>query len=155
MEKFSTIEDAVALAHFAHRNQRDKAGLPYIDHPLRVLATVRSQGTQPYVHMAAVLHDVVEDTPITCVMLKEFGFSEAVVQLVDLLTRKRGESPDEYYSKISKNQDAVMIKLADIGDNTLPWRLSYLDYATQQRLQAKYAHAKNAVKGYVSKGAED
>jgi (p)ppGpp synthase/HD superfamily hydrolase len=57
-----TLADCVRLAEFAHFHQRDKAGDEYIRHPKRVLASVQAQGAQPYVQMAAVLHDVTEDT---------------------------------------------------------------------------------------------
>lgn len=87
MEKFKTLADAVALAEFAHRNQKDKAGLPYIDHPKRVLATVQAQSVAPYVQMAAVLHDVPEDTTFSHDVLLTLGFSEAVVGLTRLLDR--------------------------------------------------------------------
>jgi (p)ppGpp synthase/HD superfamily hydrolase len=146
MEKFSTLADAIALAEFAHRNQRDKAGMPYIDHPKRVLAAVQGQGAKPYVQMAAVLHDVVEDTPFTLNDLDRLGFSQPVLILVDLLTRKEGVNAETYYNYIATNPDATMIKLADIEDNTQEWRLSYLDEATQDRLKKKYAEAKRAIR---------
>lgn len=82
-----TLADCVALAEFAHRNQYDKAGEPYIKHPKRVLANVQAQGAQPYVQMAAVLHDVTEDTPFTPQMLLDLGVPEAAVNLVELLDR--------------------------------------------------------------------
>lgn len=141
MQTFKTLSDAIALAEFAHRNQQDKAGMPYIDHPKRVLASVQGQGAQPYVQMAAVLHDVVEDTPISLNMLSLLGFSEAVVNLVDLLTRTDDVTPEEYYAKIGRSPDARMIKFADIADNTQEWRLSYLDEDTQLRLKRKYNKA--------------
>lgn len=145
MQKFNLLQDAIALAEFAHRNQTDKAGMPYIQHPMRVLAAVQGQGVQPYVQQAAVLHDVVEDTPITCDVLLSLGFSEAAVNLVDILTR-RAEVPDEeYYARIGKNRDATIIKKADIADNTQPWRLVYLDQATQDRLHKKYSKALQAI----------
>lgn len=148
MQKFQSLEDAVHLAEFAHRHQRDKAGLSYIEHPKRVLAAVQAAGARPYVQIAAILHDVVEDTPITETMLLELGFSEAAVQLVSLVTRRKAE-PDNveaelerYYSGIRDNADALLIKLCDINDNLQAWRLSYLPDKTQKRLQEKYAKAK-------------
>lgn len=164
MQKFKTISDAIALAEFAHRNQVDKAGLPYIEHPRRVLAKVQAQGALPYVQMAAILHDVTEDTAFTCEMLLELGVPEAAVKIVRLVDRSasqeafydqphifryghpkdRGtkEQIDEfYYSEISEDPGARMVKLADIEDNLSPWRLAYLEEATQQRLKEKYAKA--------------
>lgn len=147
MQTYSTLQDAIALATFAHRNQQDKAGMPYIDHPLRVLESVKAMGARPYVQMAAVLHDVSEDTAITTIMMSDLGFSDAVTNLVNLVDKEfyRGEDGkvdlDAYYAGIKANPDAVMIKTADIRDNTAPWRLSYLPDETQDRLRKKYAKA--------------
>lgn len=171
------LTDVIELARFAHRNQYDKAGMPYIEHPLRVLANVQAQGCQPYVQMAAVLHDVTEDTSFTADMLLALGVPEAAVDIVDLLDRDRSESifyldyfipgntrarinhrpipygfeagSEEYknakdafyYKQIRDNPGALMVKLADIGDNTQPWRLAYLPEETQKRLRAKYDSA--------------
>lgn len=93
-QTFKTLGDAIALAEFAHRNQTDKAGLPYIDHPKRVLAAVQQQGALPYVQMAAVLHDVTEDTAFTLEMLTEIGIPEAAVEIIKLMDR--GISEQEY-----------------------------------------------------------
>ena len=141
MQKYHTLQDAIALAEFAHRNQFDKAGMPYIDHPKRVLASVQAQGAQPFVQIAAVLHDAVEDTTFTIETLANLGFSEAACILVDLLTRKDDVSDEEYYQKIAANPSAKMIKLADIRDNLTEWRLSYLKEDTQERLRTKYEYA--------------
>ncbi len=141
METFKTIDDALALSRFAHRNQKDKAGKPYIEHPLRVWATVRLQGANEIVQMAAVTHDVVEDTAFTLNILAELGFPVEMVQLVHLLTRTKSVHTDDYYRAISKNPGALMIKLADIKDNSREDRLDYLPSKTQKRLREKYAHA--------------
>ena len=88
MKKINTLDDVIALAEFAHRGQMDKAGLPYIQHPLRVMKSVQAQGALPYVQMAAVLHDVTEDTAFTLGMLLELGVPEPSVEIVRLLDRK-------------------------------------------------------------------
>jgi len=164
MQKFATLSDAIALAEFAHRNQFDKAGLPYIDHPRRVLAKVQAQGGLPYVQIAAILHDVTEDTSFDHKMLTDLGFSEAAVRIVRLVDRNTsgGEfdrqkayhdeppmlSKDEfYYDRIRRDAGAKMVKLADIEDNLSDWRLSYLSGETQVRLRAKYANAKELLNG--------
>src|SRR5689334_13349784 len=85
-----TLADCVRLAEFAHFHQTDKSGAAYIDHPKRVLANVQAQGAPPYVQMAAILHDVTEDTAFTPQMLLDLGVPEAAVNLVRLLDR--GES---------------------------------------------------------------
>lgn len=162
MQKFKTLADAIALAEFAHRNQTDKAGLPYIDHPRRVMETVKSQGALPYVQQAAILHDVTEDTAFTTDMLLALGFSEATVNVIRLVDRDASAAkwdglirtqefltPEEiknakdhfYYKEISRDPGAVQVKKADIADNLSPWRLSYLSDDTQTRLKGKYAKA--------------
>ena len=154
-----TLADCVRLAEFAHFHQRDKAGDEYIRHPKRVLESVQAQGARPYVQMAAVLHDVTEDTPFTPEMLLALGVPEAAVEIVKLVDRGYSRNLYEaalgtteglplgvtadvfYYTEIKKNHGAVQVKLADIGDNLQPWRLSYLPDETQERLRAKYAKA--------------
>lgn len=145
MQRYNSLPDAIALAEFAHRNQTDKAGFPYIEHPKRVLENVKAMGAKPYVQQAAILHDIVEDTAFSLDILQSLGFSEPVLLVVDLVTRKSDVTPTEYYAKIRENPDAVLVKRADITDNTLPWRLSYLPQETQERLTVKYARALHAI----------
>lgn len=68
-----TLAEAVDLAASAHLGQTDKAGHPYIDHALRVMA-----GDDDEFKMAAVLHDVVEDTTVTIEHLRSLGCPERV-----------------------------------------------------------------------------
>lgn len=156
-DKFSTLDDAIALAEFAHRHAQDQAGMPYIDHPKRVLAAVQAQGAMPYVQIAAILHDVTEDTTYTCDTLEALGFPTAATEIIRLVDREHSEhlfnqfviskghwteDKDEYYyTMIRKNPGALQVKLADIGDNTQPWRLSYLSTERQNYLRNKYAKA--------------
>ena len=138
MQKYSQLSDVIALAEFAHRNQVDKAGLPYIEHPKRVMKSVQAQGALPYVQMGAILHDVVEDTAFTADMLLELGVPSAAVNIVVLMTKVPGVSNVEYYLKLRENEDARIVKLADVHDNTQAWRMSYLDAESQKRLAYKY-----------------
>jgi (p)ppGpp synthase/HD superfamily hydrolase len=55
----STLERAIAIAAEAHAGQVDKAGAPYVLHPLRMMLTLSSNAER----IVAVLHDVVEDCP--------------------------------------------------------------------------------------------
>lgn len=88
----STIERAVAIAAEAHAGQVDKAGAPYILHPLRVMLSMETVEEQ----VVAVLHDVVEDTHWNLDALRAEGFSESVLRAVDSLTRRDGESYDSF-----------------------------------------------------------
>lgn len=108
-----SIEDAVALAVASHSGQTDKYNQPYILHVLGVAGRVRSLEEKT----VAFLHDVVEDTDITCADLLERGFSERIVEAVDCLTRRKGESYDAFVLRIAPNPLARAVKLADLEDN--------------------------------------
>ena len=107
VQKYTSLEDVIELARYAHRNQRDKAGMPYFDHPERVMKAVQAQGAFPYVQMAAVLHDVTEDTAFTTDMLITLGVPEAAVNLVKLLDRhasaKKYDGIDEWRQRAIDN----------------------------------------------------
>ncbi|ONI76954.1 phosphohydrolase [Actinosynnema sp. ALI-1.44] len=131
------LDDAIRIAREAHAGQVDKSGKPYIDHPLRVMARV--QGT--HAQMAAVLHDVIEDTAVTAEALRAQGCPENVVTAVVALSKLDGEAMPDYLSRVAADPIAVQVKRADIGDNTDPVRLAALDTGTQNRLREKYAEA--------------
>ncbi len=108
-----TLEDAILLATEVHRGQKDKGGAPYILHPLRVMLRVAGDTEQ----MAAVLHDVVEDTWVTLEQLRKDGYPEAVVRAVDCLSRRKDEDYDAFVARINPNAVARRVKLADLEDN--------------------------------------
>lgn len=136
-----TVDDAALFASFAHYNQEDKAGQPYMDHVLAVWKKVKDAGAPEYVQIAALLHDVVEDTSITLEHLRGAGYDERTIEIVELLTKKKGQSNDEYYSRIRGNEFAVLVKLADVYSNSDEDRLAALPSETQIRLREKYRKA--------------
>jgi len=64
-----------------------------------------------------VLHDVVEDTDWTLEQLRDEGFSDDVLLAVDCLTRREGESYDEFVTRAQANPIARQVKIADLEDN--------------------------------------
>jgi|GEM_PF-1295725 len=143
-EAVAQVALAKGIAFAAHRGQLDKSGTPYIDHPGRI-AERFDPVTDPIAAAAAWLHDVLEDTPLTSRELFEAGVLLEVVGVVELLTRRPEVTPDEYYARIRRHPVALRVKLADIDDNTAPWRLRRLDFAKQQRLAEKYRYARRAL----------
>jgi (p)ppGpp synthase/HD superfamily hydrolase len=109
----STIEKAIEIAARAHAGQIDKAGAPYIFHPLRLMLAVNGE----HERMAAALHDVVEDTPLTFDDLAREGFPAAVIDAVRALTKQPGESRIDAAHRAAANPVARRVKLADVGDN--------------------------------------
>ena len=102
-----TLEDAIALAVKAHRGQTDKAGQPYITHPLRVMLSLESEAEQ----MVGVLHDLVEDTEYTLESLRSQGYPEEVLTAVDCVPRRRGETYADFIERIKPNPLARRVKL--------------------------------------------
>jgi hypothetical protein len=135
---------AKGIAFVAHRGQYDRSGAPYIDHPGRI-AERFDPATEPVEAAAAWLHDVLEDTAVTAQELLEAGVRPEIVEVAELLTRTPDVTPDEYYARIRRDPVARRVKLADIDDNTAPWRLRRLDYDTQLRLAQKYRYARHAL----------
>ncbi|HEX8692518.1 MAG TPA: HD domain-containing protein [Longimicrobium sp.] len=107
------LEEAIRIAVEAHRGQKDRAGAPYILHPLRMMFRMQTDAER----MAAVLHDVVEDTGWTLDDLRERGFADEVVEAVDHLTRREGESYDEFVERAARHPVARRVKIADLEDN--------------------------------------
>jgi (p)ppGpp synthase/HD superfamily hydrolase len=109
----ATLERAIELAAKAHAGQVDKAGQPYILHPLRLMLAVRT----PHERMAAVLHDVVEDTSVSFDDLVAEGFPAEVVAAVRALTTTQGEKRIVAAHRAAADPVARAVKLADVADN--------------------------------------
>jgi (p)ppGpp synthase/HD superfamily hydrolase len=132
----ANLEEAIGIAVQAHRGQTDKAGAPYILHPLRMMFAVQTDAER----MAAVLHDVVEDTDWTLDALRERGFPEHVVTAVDHLTRREGESYEAFVLRAAAHPVARRVKVADLEDNMDVRRTGTVSADDLERL-AKYHRA--------------
>jgi (p)ppGpp synthase/HD superfamily hydrolase len=138
-----TLEDAIALAVEAHRGQRDKAGQTYILHPLRVMMRLETEAER----MAAILHDVVEDTPYTLARLRGLGYPEEVLGALDCLTKREGETYEAFIERVRPHPLARRVKLADLEDNMDVRRLLTVGAKETERLaryRAAWARLKEA-----------
>ncbi len=123
----SNLQKAFELANHAHRRQRRKSGEPYILHPIEVARICYQEiGLGPTAVISALLHDIVEDTPVTQEeILKLFG--SKISKIVDGLTKIDGlyhkestnvESPQaenfkKVLSTLVEDVRVVLIKMAD------------------------------------------
>lgn len=102
-ESLGTLNDAIAIAALAHKGQSDKAGDPYILHPLRMMMRMVDEDAR----IVAVLHDVVEDSSNEdkwdSERLRMTGFSEAVIEAVDCVTKRNGESYEDFVDRAASN----------------------------------------------------
>ncbi|QSQ18059.1 HD domain-containing protein [Myxococcus landrumensis] len=131
-----TLEDAIALAVEAHRGQRDKAGQPYVLHPLRLMLKLETEEERT----VAVLHDVVEDTPWTLERLRERGYPAPVLRALEGLTRRKDESYEAFIERLRPDALARRVKLADLEDNMDVRRLTAVTAKDTERL-ARYRAA--------------
>jgi (p)ppGpp synthase/HD superfamily hydrolase len=70
-----------------------------------------------HARMAAVLHDVIEDTEVTLVDLQNAGYPRAVIHAVDCLTHREGETYAAYIERVATDPIAKVVKIADLRDN--------------------------------------
>lgn len=108
------LEKAKEIAIWAHGSQKRWDGEPYITHPERI---ANQMGTNIDCICVAWLHDVVEDTDVTTTDLLDFGVNRDVVDSVEIITRKRGDSYLDYILRVKENLNARTVKIADIKDN--------------------------------------
>lgn len=143
MRNVSEIEKAITIAANVHRGQKDKAGRPYILHPLRVMLSLEDETAMA----AAVLHDAVEDGALSLDDLRNEGISEEAVSAVDCLSRRKEEDYDTYLDRIRDNPMATSVKLADLEDNMNIVRLRLLAEKDLDRIIRKYNKAWNFLRG--------
>lgn len=138
----SGLEEAISLAVSAHKGQKDKAGNPYILHPLRMMLSLDSDECR----MAAVLHDVVEDCDVSLQDLKDAQFPESVIEAVECVTRRPDESYQEFIERAAENPIARAVKLADLEDNMDVRRLHKFGEKDGERM-GRYLKAWKRLKG--------
>lgn len=136
----ASLARAVAIAAEAHKDQVDKNGVPYLLHPLRVMMRMGSLEAMT----AAVLHDVVEDSAWTLEALRAEGFSETVLEAVDRLTKREGESYEAFIERAMGHALARLVKRADLEDNMDVRRIRDLSERDWERLK-KYHRAWKAL----------
>lgn len=128
----SLLEKAIAIAVEAHRGKNDRAGQPYILHPLRVMFRVESEAER----IVAALHDVVEDHGDVWPMerLRQEGFPPEILEALDGVTKRDGESYEQFVERSARNPISTRVKLADLEDNMDVRRLSQVTEKDRERL---------------------
>ena len=126
-----SLEDTLSLAARAHAGQLDKAGQPYILHPLRVMLRL----TDPRDRIVALLHDTVEDTSVTFEELRTLGYPEELLAALDSVTRRSSEDYEEFVARSAENDIGRRVKLADLADNMDLRRLPEVRDSDTSRLE--------------------
>ena len=124
------------IAYEAHHGQVDKAGIPYIFHPIHLAEQMEDEVSV----CVALLHDVIEDTEISAEKLRQEGISEIVIHNIILLTKGKEEDYMDYLERIKSSEIAVKVKLADLKHNSDSSRLSDITKTDEKRMK-KYQEA--------------
>lgn len=132
----SSLEKAISIAAQAHEGQSDKAGAPYILHPLRVMIKMTTEAER----ITAILHDVIEDSDWTIERLQREGFHAEILYALDCLTKQDAEEYWEFIERVKLNPLAVKVKKADLEDNLDVTRLKNVTESDTKRLK-KYKQA--------------
>ena len=128
---------ALCLCFEAHKEQKDKSGLPYVFHPFHLAEQMVTEETT----VVALLHDVVEDTGYSLADLEDMGFSKSVLDALALLTHDPSVDYMDYVRAIKANPIARTVKLADLRHNSELTRLDTVDEKALARVE-KYQKAR-------------
>lgn len=122
-EQIAQIQKAYLLAEKAHITQNRQSGEPYITHPVAVATTLAELRLDAETIIAALLHDVIEDTPVAKNEIKE-QFGSSIADLVDGVSKlthisfaNKAEAQAENFRKMilamAKDIRVILVKLAD------------------------------------------
>lgn len=103
---------ASKIAYKAHEGQTDKAGVPYIFHPIHIAEQMDSEASC----VVALLHDVIEDSDITLEILSKY-FSDDIIAALRVLTKKENDDYVMYIKRVKTNKLATKVKIKDLEHN--------------------------------------
>ena len=105
-------EKALSFATQKHKGQYRVGGAEYITHPMAVAEIVREKGKNIDCQIAALFHDLLEDTDAKESEILAYG-NEGILKAVKLLTKQKGYDMAEYVAGIRQNEMAFAVKAAD------------------------------------------
>ena len=112
----SQSQIAASLATIAHKDQFRRDGkTPYLNHPIAVADKLTSESDE--VIAVAFLHDAAEDAGMTEGDFRVAGLRQTVIEAIQTLTHKDGESYEDYLKRVKANPIALKVKIADMLHN--------------------------------------
>ena len=149
MENYLGLDNAIALAANSFEGEYDKGGEPYILHCIQVMENVR-KWDDVELQIAAVLHDIIEDTKITAENLLDMGYSPRVVRIVQAVTFPKDCDYDDKILEVCNDQDAIKVKMADLEHNSLILRMKGIRRKDLDRIE-KYQRSYFILKNHLEK----
>jgi len=148
------LSRAKEIAYVKHMHQTDLLGQPYYLHPEMVvkLLSEDTETNKTAILIVGYLHDVIEDTKTTLDNLSALGFTHEIVEAVEAMTRGEDEKYIDYIVRLSHNEIARLVKMADLRHNTDIRRIKY-DVKTSKndnRRIVKYIRAFQFLRGEMT-----
>jgi len=128
---------AMQIAYDAHYGQVDRGKTPYIFHPMHVAESMKDEDST----VVAILHDILEDTPVSAELLRRKGIPERLIEAIEIMSHREDEPYMVYLYRIinSKNELAIRVKYADILHNLDATRTK--SGKLPKYLEERYRHA--------------
>ena len=142
-EAAKLLDKAAEICVKKHAGQRDKSGAAYFQHPMRVAMRCRTDEEK----IVALLHDTIEDTDVTAEYLLSEGFPGEIIEGIQAVTKRAGESYEEFVARAARNPLGRVVKLRDLEDNLDVCRLDFISPDTAARL-SKYLAAREYLINY-------
>ncbi len=142
-ESAKLLDKAAEICVTKHSGQRDKAGAVYFQHPMRVAMRCHSDEEK----MVALLHDTIEDTDVTSEYLLDQGFPQYIIDGILSVTKRDGESYEDFVARAAQNPLGRVVKLHDLEDNLDIFRLDSVSSDMAARL-SKYLAAHSFLTNY-------
>ena len=137
---------AYLICERVFQGMKRKSGMPY----LKYLVSVADKFSDEKSKVIALLHNIMKETNITAYDLSNIGFPSDIVKTVVLMTRKNGESYDEFINRIinSQNDQALQVKKADIEQSMNVDDIEVTDDYLN-RIEVKYKPQYEKIVGYL------
>jgi (p)ppGpp synthase/HD superfamily hydrolase len=147
-----SVHYTIRLVTELHEGQTDKVGVTYWPHPLRVMLRLPAQA-QPVARHAALAHDFFEDCGVGPIYMARKGYGPEFIHAVNLLTHEIGRTRRGYRDRLlqSGNLTALLVKLADVYDNSAPGRINRVEESLRQDLAEKYGDLAGRLEAAIQK----
>lgn len=136
VEAAQLLDKAAFICVTKHQGQRDKTGQAYFQHPMRVAMRCVTDEEK----LVALLHDTIEDSDVTADYLLAEGFPQAIVDAILSVTKREGESYEDFVARAKENPIGRAVKVHDLEDNLDVMRLNELTPSMAERFN-KYLRA--------------
>lgn len=141
----------LSIATQYHSGQVDKAGNPYINHPVAVAGYFVDERLR----CIALLHDILEDTDCTSERLAQLQIPSAIIHSVEAITHNDSVPYEEYIKILARDKYATLVKIADLSHNMTLSRLPVVNESTYKRCKRYCSAITYLTETLIERGVND